>query len=340
MSSFTITTPETSLNLRPSTVKAGETASTTATYTVTNRTGSTKSVRLKVEPLGNTDASWFTVRDGDEREIAPGQTAAFSVDLAVPGGDPGQSFEAVAINLEDPDNDFERGSAISFNAPALENGGGWECGGLCKALIGVGVLAVVVIAGFVIYLALKDSKPEMVANQDFVGSELAFARAVSGDVGYQLEVTEKTPNETACSTEFYTQVVVEQSPTAEDSAEVPEGSTVKVIWAWQPKELDVPPIRHMNFLNAVGRIKAEGFRVGSYLEPTGAEPEPTRLHYPAVKSWQPNQKAPACTEIDFDMAWRRTTRFQDAQKWQSEFENAVINRADLVAPRPPILITE
>lgn len=120
MSSYSITTPQTTLVLRPSTVRNGETATGSATYSVTNKTGATMHTRLRIAPAEGADAAWFKVRDGDERYIAPGATESFSVELAVPGGKGSQSFSAVAVNLADPDNDHEEGPVIAFDAPALK----------------------------------------------------------------------------------------------------------------------------------------------------------------------------------------------------------------------------
>jgi len=119
MSSFTITTPEAKVKLNPSSVRHGETSKGTATYSVTNRTGATVRAALRVKPGSQTEQAWFTVRDGEDRDIAPGATASFSIDLAVPGGSGNRSFNAVVVNLADPDNDFEQGSIIAFDAPAL-----------------------------------------------------------------------------------------------------------------------------------------------------------------------------------------------------------------------------
>jgi hypothetical protein len=123
MSSFTITTPEATVNLRPSSVRQGEMAKGTATYSVTNRTGATVRTGLRVRTGSGTEPGWFTVRDGEERDIAPGATTSFSVDLAVPGGSAKHSFNVVVVKLSDPDNDFEQGSTVAFDAPALILGG-------------------------------------------------------------------------------------------------------------------------------------------------------------------------------------------------------------------------
>lgn len=120
MSSYSITTPETTLGLRPTMVRNGETAKGSATYSVTNKTGTTLHTRLHIAPGESANPSWFTVRDGDERDIGPGATESFSVDVAVPGGAGSQTFSAVAVNLADPDNDFEEGSVVAFESPALK----------------------------------------------------------------------------------------------------------------------------------------------------------------------------------------------------------------------------
>jgi len=156
MSSFTITTPETSVNLRPSSVKPGETAQGTATYSVTNKTGATTRARVRVEPGDGADQSWFTVRDGDERDIAPGATVSYSIDLAVPGGSANHSFHAVVVNLGDPDNDFEAGSTIAFDAPAVVQG---ESGGKFPWWIIAVVVGLIILVGggvAVYFFVIKD----------------------------------------------------------------------------------------------------------------------------------------------------------------------------------------
>src|SRR5690606_14724081 len=134
MSSFTITTPAAEVALSPSTDKSKETTKGTVTYTVTNTSGVTVRTALRIKPGQGADASWFTVRGGEERDIGPGSTADFAVDLSVPGqrlGEdvadderPKHSFHAVAVNLKDSDNDAEAGSTVAFRAPRLQKGGG------------------------------------------------------------------------------------------------------------------------------------------------------------------------------------------------------------------------
>src|ERR1043165_6835574 len=85
MSSFTITTPSATVILSPSSVKAKQTAKGTATYSVTNKTGSTIRTGLRLQLGDGVDPGSLTVRGGEERDIGPGKTEDFAIDISVTG---------------------------------------------------------------------------------------------------------------------------------------------------------------------------------------------------------------------------------------------------------------
>ena len=184
MSSFTITTANTSVNLRPSSLPAGQTASGSVTYSVTNRTGESIRARLRLVASDSADESWFEVRDGDEKDIGPGETAIFSIDLAVPPGEAGHSVRAIVINLKDPDNDFEEGSAVAFDAPALLQDNGGKPFPWWWLVAGISLVLVVVLA-IVLIVALGNGDDEDDNGEDdpdppvVVGGEVRFHEIIT-----------------------------------------------------------------------------------------------------------------------------------------------------------------
>lgn len=335
MSSFTITTPEASVNLRPSSVKRGETADGTATYSVTNRTGATIRARLRVEPGGGAEQSWFTVRDGDECDIAPGATVSISIDLAVPGGSESHSFNVVVVNLADPDNDFESGSTIAFDAPATEqpNGGvkWWYIAAPITLLLVVGG----VIGAFFLWFV-----EESVTLADFRGGPLEEAQEALAAQGIQRveEALDRGAPEFAWQ-KFYDQIVIKQTPESDGTLEIPLSTQVKLGWRWIPKKVTVPTnLVNFSFKTALKAIEKAGLRFSGSTGPTGARP--SNRHLAAVKSVSPTGQQDAETGISFEMKWRqvqgiRPDVLRNFNSFFIENRNVVIPRAVF---RPNIII--
>ena len=79
-----------------------------ASYTVTNRARATLSGRVGVQPVGATNAQWFTIAGERERDFAAGESQTVAVTISVPADvQPGDyKFRLRAVAVNDPDNDF------------------------------------------------------------------------------------------------------------------------------------------------------------------------------------------------------------------------------------------
>jgi hypothetical protein len=363
MSSFTITTPEAAVNLRPSSVKRGETAKGTVTYGVTNKTGATIRTGLRIQPGEGAQEAWFTVRGGDERDIAPGATESFAVDLSVPadsgatgrsssggdarsdsgrnghgradgpeaGGAMKYSFSAVAVNLRDPDNDFESGSAIAFGAPALVQNGGTPI----KWWMIAAPIALLLVVGGALW-ALWPHEPERVTLGNFEGRSLADARSALRDQGYSVE-------ETALSVggpdfdrqQFYDQIVIEQTPESDGTTPIQRPDKVQLGWQWKPKKVNVPNVVDRSFSAAVSAVENAGLRYVGAIGPSGNPP--SDRFYAAVASVSPTGQQDAGTGITFTMKWKEGLRLQDVAVLRREFEfgkNKQTPRIELRSPAP------
>lgn len=324
MSSFTITTPEASLNLRPSSVKKGETAKGTATYSVTNRTGETKRARVSIDPGDGAEQSWFTVRDGDERDIAPGATESFSIDLAVPPGSPNHSFEVVVVNLEDSDNDFARGSTVAFNAPALTENGPW----LKWWMIAAPIALVLIVGGVIVALWPEEVTPpvedDMVTLLDFRGSPIEKAREAIAEIGVTLIEDSLSPRAPEFDRQqFYNQIIVQQEPVPEsdETLEIRVSATVKLGWEWKPKRVTVPTdLADKTYLKAAELIQAAGLTVFAVNRPP--IDRPNDRNYEVVLSFLPRGEQDAGTGISLQMKWKQAPNFDFATRHQLAVENA------------------
>jgi hypothetical protein len=316
MSSFNITTPEASVNLRPSSVKRGVTAKGTATYSVTNRTGATVQTGLRIKPGEGTEESWFRVRDGDERDIAPGATESFSIDLAVPGGSAKHSFQVVAVNLADPDNDYEPGSAVAFDAPAVEPNGN----GLKWWMIAAPVALLLVVGGVIAFFVFNGQDAPLVTLADFRNTatleEAQKTLAEQGIATVETPLSEGAPE--FDRQKFYDRMVVQQTPESDGTLEIPQSTTVELGWQWTPRKVTVPDVVNSAFGPAVTAIENAGLRYSGHTGPPGNQP--SNLHYAAVAAVSPGGQQDAGTGITFTMTWREGRRLQDVAILQQQFE--------------------
>ncbi len=103
-------------------VKPGGTAQ--VSVTVTNSAGRPLLSRLRVVPLGETQAAWLQLSDADERHLDPGESHQVTVRVAPPRGAAAGafSFRVDAVSVERPDDDFAEGPPIRLTVPAAEKG--------------------------------------------------------------------------------------------------------------------------------------------------------------------------------------------------------------------------
>ena len=305
MPSFTITTPSTTVTVSPSSVKPKSAARASTTYQVTNKTGTTVKTALRIVPGPGTEPGWFKVREREERDIAPGKTEDFAVDLSIPGSAanrgfaeserPKLSFHAVAVNLADSDNDTVPGGAVAFQAPALQEDGG----GLPWWMIAIpiGVVLLVAGVGLALWQPWKTDAP-MVELADWAMKPLTEARLAIEMQG--LQVSERHPSDlapTIGAERFYQQIVQAHRP---GPGQVATGTTVELVWEWQPNTVSVPNISGSSLQEAIAALEQAGLRFITAQDPSA--PQQPR-QYPVVSSWAPSGSVPAGTGITLTMRW-------------------------------------
>jgi hypothetical protein len=305
MSSFTITTPSATVNLSPSSVKGRETAKGTVTYSVTNKTGATVRTALRVKPSSGAEPSWFTVRGGEERDVGPGKTEDFAIELSVPGTAakpeipaeqrPQLSFHAAAVNLKNPDNDAESGSAVAFQAPVLTASDFKLKWWMIAAP--VALILVVVGAFFGLQELFKDRGEVELA--DWTTKTVEEARSALEDQG--LQVSERNPSQLEPAVgvaKFYQRTVQSQDPAA---GKVAPASAVELVWEWTPLVVAVPDLSGQTLQNAIPLVENNGLRFVAAQDPP--QPQPPN-NYPVVSSWSPTGSVAAGTGITLTMRWQ------------------------------------
>lgn len=323
MSSFTITTPAAEVTLSPSTVKRKETAKGTVTYTVTNTSGVTVRAALRVKPGAGAEPSWFTVRGGEERDIGPGSTADFAVDLSVPGqrsedGVPDdartkQSFHAVAVNLKDSDNDWEAGSTVAFRAPRLDKGGGVKWW-----MIAAPAALVILVVGAIFAIPRLFGPDDGVLLADWTTDPLDDAR--SALVAQGLVVEERHPSGLQPAlqvAQFYRQEVTAQDPPSDGTLTVEPGSRVALTWEWQPLTVTVPDVSGQSLANAIQKLEEAGLRFIHAQDPPQPQPE---NHVPVVDRASPAGAVDAGTGITLSMRWQERRVFVNPNLVLQEFQ--------------------
>jgi hypothetical protein len=312
MSSFSMTTPETTVNLRPAAVKSAEIASGTVSYSITNRTGATVRTRVRVDSMEGAEQSWFSVRGGEEREIGPGATESVSIDLSVPGGSGNHLFRAIAINLADPDNDYETGATVAFDRPSLVADNGkikWWMIAIPIALIAIvgGVIAAFLIDGRGDPPPPRPEPGETVVIPNFIGSPIEKARETLNSRGINFEERQVTNRQPEIGKErFYSRKVKDQEPDISGRAmEIESTDQVVLFWDWEPIKVDVPAVANLRIGAAVDKIQAAGLEVGSAIQP--ATPQPGTGYYTVVASAHPSGKVDAFTKVTLTMKWKKAS---------------------------------
>jgi len=284
MSNFTITTPETNVHLRPSSVKKGATAAGNVTYSVTNTSGSTRRTRLRIDADDDVHPDWVSVRDGDERDIPPGATETFSVDINAPGSvEPKNlSFTAVAVNLEDPDNDFETGPAVAFAVPAIDQGGKPK---VKWWMIAIPITLVLFVGGGILaFIFWPDGKVvvDPIANVPLAQAEGQFSNLKLNTVAVfdgQGEAPSKDER-------FWKKMAMRTDPEA--GAEVEKKSEVTLFWKWEALPVKAPKVIGLNSSAAAVRLADNGLQPGTQTDPAG--PRPSRS-VKIVKTQTPAENA-------------------------------------------------
>ncbi len=310
MSSFTITTPAAEITLSPSKVKRKETAKGTVTYTVTNTSGVTVRTALRVKPGAGADPGWFTVRGGEEREIRPGATEDFAVDISVPGqrveGEsdddrPRLSFHAVAVNLNDPDNDTEAGSMVAFRAPILDTGRGIKWW-----MIAAPAALVILVVAAIFAIPRLFGPDETVLLADFRDRPLAEAREALMEQGLVVEEVQQPGQEpTQVAERFYDQIVDDQDPRSDGTLMVEPGSRVRLMWVWRARKVTVPDVSGKGLEEAIRLLEQNGLRYLAAEPPREAAPSP--MHFLVVDRANRTGEVDAGTGIILTMRWQQPT---------------------------------
>ncbi|MFP2933967.1 MXAN_6577-like cysteine-rich protein [Pyxidicoccus sp. 3LG] len=175
---FAITAPATTLSLGPD--SRGEVA-----FTVSNVTDHVMRAVVRLMPAAPMKAEWLSARGADHREMPPGATEVFTVDVHVPpGAPPGPyTFRIVVADLDLPDERFAEGPAISVEAsppPLPKKGIPWWWLVLGGLVIAGGAMA--------LFLGLRDEAPETQtptcpAGQALCGDQCTNLQADEGNCG-------------------------------------------------------------------------------------------------------------------------------------------------------------
>jgi hypothetical protein len=90
------------------------------TFTVSNVTGIPMRARVSLLPSAGLQRAWLSLRDPLVRDMAPGSTEVFVVDLQVPPETPPgrYTFRLVAADNDVPDERFAEGPAVSVAVSA------------------------------------------------------------------------------------------------------------------------------------------------------------------------------------------------------------------------------
>lgn len=314
MSSFSITAPETEIVLRPTGVRRDEFATGTTTYVVTNRGGQTVRTGLNFEietkDLG-TDVKWFSVKGEPDRDIGPGMSETFTVEVRVPGTSARfvtsedqrrqHSFRAIAVNRKLGDNDFEVGSAIKFHEPVLvKSEVKWRNWAIAAA-------ALVVVVGGVIW-ALWDRGDE-VDVQNWVNLTLEDATDKIEKLGLEVTTDDPVRGPDFDKEKYYLRVVTGQLPEFSEgtpAAKIRTGDEVKLSWKWELKKTVVPPLTGLDLYEAYDALTNADLQLGLPKYPPDARPSPPWKE--VVLSWHPTGEQPALTQVILTMTWKAEVR--------------------------------
>jgi hypothetical protein len=162
---FAITTPAPTISLDPS--GRGE-----VPFTVSNTTATPMRVRASLLPSELLKREWLSLRGPTVRDLPPGSTEVFIVDIQVPSGTPPSryTFSLVAADNDLPDERFSEGPTVSVavSAPAAEPARGvpWWLIALGALVVGGGA-----IAAFFALRAEEPPPPECPAGQTVCAGE-------------------------------------------------------------------------------------------------------------------------------------------------------------------------
>jgi serine/threonine-protein kinase len=216
MPSFEIPDSPAQLELRNQAVdgKAFRVANTA--FTVTNKTTQPLSARFRVVPQGDAKAEWFQLEGEKERPFGASETQKVNVTATVPGDVPAgdYKFRLVAMNVNDPGNDFTESAVVTFSPPKVTTTG--TTGPMWPYIVAAVVL-VLIVGGVGAYIFLKPTPPpsNTIAIPNVVTNPamtFAAARQKLIDAGFTDVAT--TPTTAAQATGAPPGDVIGQTPTA------------------------------------------------------------------------------------------------------------------------------
>ena len=177
MPSFEIPDSPVQLELRNQAVDEKPFRVAASTFTVTNKTAQALSGRFKIVPQGDAKADWLKLEGEKERPFGPSETQKINVSVSVPGDVPAgeYKFRLVAMNVNDPDNDFTESAVVTFSPPkvVVTDGGGhtpiWP-------FIAAAVVLVLIVGG---YFGYKLLFPGTTTTKPPVASTIAVPNVVT-----------------------------------------------------------------------------------------------------------------------------------------------------------------
>jgi serine/threonine-protein kinase len=231
MPSFEIPDSPAQLELRNQAVNGKPYRVATTTFTVTNKTAQALSGRFKVTPQGDAKADWLQLEGEKERPFGPSETQKVNVNVSLPGDVPAgeYKFRLVAMNVNDPGNDFTESAVVTFSPPKAvtptPHAPIWP-------YIAAGVALLLIVGGVVAYLLW----PSGVKVTDVVGQPAAKATAALEAQGLVVKTTDDhTPGKTIGT-------VVTETPAAGSSVDPKSTVTIAVAAATGPHLIDMPNV--------------------------------------------------------------------------------------------------
>lgn len=247
------------------TVRVHAGGETSATFTVTNRSGRTLRGLVHLLPQGACQQEWLSVQGPSTIEFEEGASQQVEIGVSPPpDAEPGtHKFSLILASEENPDEDYVEG-VVQFDVaearPVPEKKPRWPLFAAIAAgvlvLIGLGILLATMLGG----------KPETFPLPPLEGQArseavtLLEALHLKADIQEE-ENTEKPPEE-----------VLHQDPPPD--TQVSRGDTITLVVATRPgaQQVEVPPVEGQSLEFAKGALETRGFRVRAVLE-TKKQPE-------------------------------------------------------------------
>ena len=249
---FSITTAETELTL-----SADRKAS--ATFTVSNTSGvAILPAKAEIVASDIIAQDWITIEGEATKHFAISTTHQFTVAISIPEtADPGQyTFRLNMIGIENPDEHFSQGPAVSFVVPATPDQEP-EPRSIPWLWLGIGVGVLVLLTGLAVWQFFKPPPPGQVRLDSYIGSPLSSAQTELENSGFSVVIKGES------NSDYSKYVVFSQEP---DVGDYDEGSSVVLHYSNDEKTVRLVNLVGKKLDDAKKQLTEAGFdtsRAGS-----------------------------------------------------------------------------